>query len=99
MPNKRFNEFSKESVPLEGEKKRIDDILNQEIKVTEYKIQNSRFNKNNNPKCLMMQFELAGAKYVIFTGSNVLIDQIERYEEEIPFYATIKKIDRYYTFT
>ncbi len=99
MPNKRFSEFSKESTPLDGEKKRIDDILNQEIMVTEYKIQNSRFSKNNNPKCLMMQFELAGAKYVIFTGSNVLIDQIERYEEEIPFYTTIKKIDRYYTFT
>jgi len=27
----------------------------------------------------------------------VLIDQLEKYGNEIPFTATIKKIDRYYT--
>jgi hypothetical protein len=36
---------------------------------------------------------------IIFTGSDVLISQIEDYKEEIPFEATIKKINRYYTFT
>jgi len=34
---------------------------------------------------------------VVFTGSDVLIEQMERYGEEIPFVATIKKVDRYYT--
>ncbi len=99
MSHKRFNEFSKESVPLEGEKRKIEDIINQEILVLQYKVQNSRFDKNNSPHCLMMQFELKGLKCVLFTGSNVLIDQIKRYEGELPFYTTMKKIDRYYTFT
>ena len=37
--------------------------------------------------------------YIVFTGSGVLIDQIEKYKDNLPFYVTIKKIDRYYTFT
>jgi len=34
---------------------------------------------------------------VLFTGSDVLIEQMEKYGDQIPFAATIKKIDRYYT--
>jgi hypothetical protein len=40
-----------------------------------------------------------GSKYIIFTGSIVLIDQLEKYKENLPFYTTVKKIDKYYTFT
>lgn len=99
MSHKRFNEFSKESIPLEGDKIRLEDILNQEILVMDYSVKTSRFNKNNNSKCLTLQFELGEKRYVLFTGSNVLIDQTERYKEELPFLTTIKKIDRYYTFS
>lgn len=44
---------------FDGEKKRIDDILNQEILILRFKI--------------------------------------KKYEEHVPFYTTIKKIDRYFT--
>lgn len=37
-----------------------------------------------------------GQHRVIFTGSDVLIEQMEKYGAEVPF-ATIKKIYRYYT--
>ena len=42
---------------------------------------------------------LTGQKRVVFTGSDVIIDQMEKYQEEIPFVSTIKKINRYYTLT
>lgn len=44
-----------------------------------------------------LQFELDGDRRVLFTGSDVLIEQVETYGDQIPFAATIKKIDRYYT--
>lgn len=48
-------------------------------------------------KCLLMQIEHDGQHRVIFTGSDVLIEQMEKYGAEVPFATTIKKIDRYYT--
>ena len=96
---KRFNDFAREARPLEGAKIKIDDIINREIKVTDYKIRDSKYEKKDCPKCLTLQFELEGVMRVLFTGSNVLIDQIEKYRHEIPFVTTLKKIDRYYTFT
>jgi hypothetical protein len=96
---KRFNDFAREARPLEGSKVKIDEIINREILITDYKICDSRFEKKDCTKCLTLQFEMEGAKHVLFTGSNVLIDQIEKYRHEIPFLTTLKKIDRYYTFT
>jgi hypothetical protein len=40
-----------------------------------------------------------GNRYVLFTGSSVLIEQMEKYKDEVPFLTTIKKVDRYYTFS
>lgn len=33
------------------------------------------------------------------TGSVVLINQLEKYQQEIPFLATVRKIERYFTLT
>lgn len=77
----------------------IASILNKEIKITGFRIKNSKYAKSNYDKCLSLQFELDGTKFVAFTGSNVLIDQVEKYKEEIPFVATIIKIDKYFTFS
>jgi len=96
---KRFSEFAREAQPLEGSKIKIDEIINREILIINYKIHDSRFKKKDCEKCLTLQFEMEEGLHVLFTGSNVLIDQIEKYRHEIPFYTTIKKIDRYYTFT
>lgn len=48
---------------------------------------------------MTLQFKLNDRKHIIFTGSDVLIGQVEKYESEIPFLATIVKINRYYTLT
>ena len=96
---KRFNEFARENMPLEGNKVKLDDIVNREITVLDYRVKDSHYKKANCELCMTLQFRLDDKISVMFTGSNVLRDQIEKYKTEIPFITTIKKIDRYYTFT
>lgn len=93
----RFSDFAEETKSFEGDKKRIDDILNQELLVTDFKIKDSK--KKQDTLYATIQFKVDEINYIVFTGSGVLIDQLEKYKDNLPFYTTIKKIDRYYTFT
>lgn len=97
---KKFGDFAEEPSMLDGAKTRLDDILNQEIEIIGYRIAPSKFTKNKSGLCLTLQFtDPDGKRKVVFTGSDVLIDQVKKYESEIPFFATIKKVDRYYCLT
>jgi len=95
---KRFSDISKENI-LDGDKIRLEDILNEEVLIIGYRIKDSRYSKNNSGKYLTLQIEFKDNKRVVFTGSDVLIDQLEKYGNEIPFLATIRKINRYYSLT
>lgn len=94
---KRFSDFAEEQT-LDGDKVKLDDVLNKEIVVTGYVVTKSKY-KSSGDMYLKLQFEVDGARYILFTGSNVLINQIERYHDEIPFITTIKKVDKFYTFS
>ena len=94
---KRFSDFAEEQT-LDGDKVKLDDVLNKEIVVTGYVVTKSKY-KSSGDMCPKLQFEVDGARYILFTGSNVLINQIERYHDEIPFITTIKKVDKFYTFS
>ncbi len=97
---KRFSDFAKDHVPLDGAKLKIDDILNKEIQVTAMRIKPSKYNGNGKGStCLTLQFLMNGERYVAFTGSCVLAEQARIYQSEMPFLATVKKIDKYYTLT
>ncbi len=96
---KKFSEFATEEPPLAGDKLKLDDILNKEIMVTWYKVRESKYSKKNSQTCLALQYEIDGKRYITFTGSTVLLDQIVRYRDQIPFLATVVKVDRYYTFS
>ncbi len=95
---KKFSDICDDTI-LDGKKTRIEDILNKEIEILAYKISVSKFSKNKNGKYLTLQIIDDAEKYVIFTGSDVLIDQLEKYGKELPFFATIRKINKYYTLT
>ena len=99
MPHKKFSDFAQESEPLDGAKLKIDSIINKEILVTGFRIKKSKFKADGASRCLTVQFLLEGQKYVIFTGSSILTDQAERYQSEVPFIATVKKVGQYYTFS
>ena len=92
-----FADFAHGRPPLDGKKKRMDEILNKPIIVRGHKIIQSK--KNSGEMCLHLQFEMDGVLCILFTGSAVLIDQCERYADKIPFRITIIRIDKYFTFS
>jgi uncharacterized protein with WD repeat len=97
---KRFADFAgDDAICMDGVKTKIQDIINSEILITAYKIRNSRYSKSNSENCLMLQFKRDDKKYVVFTGSSILVEQIEKYKEQIPFLTIIRRIDKYYTFS
>jgi len=98
----RFSDFADVKPQLEGKKIDIDSILNKDIIVTGFRISDSKFKKNGNEKYERIQFKYEAESeecFVFFTGSSVLRQQLEEYNEHIPFETQIKKIKRYYTFS
>jgi hypothetical protein len=82
-----------------GDKIKIDRILNREIIVEAYKIEKSKFEKASG-RCLHLQISLGQTKHVVFTGSVVLMDQIEKVpKDKIPFITTIVRENERLQFT
>jgi hypothetical protein len=55
-----------------------------------YKIVPSKFQDNGNGKCLNLHILNGGVENVVFTGSTVLMEQIEMVnKQDFPFTATI----------
>jgi len=46
-----------------------------------------------------LQIKFEGVERILFTGSNILTEQAERYKDEMPFLTIIKKVDKFYTFS
>jgi hypothetical protein len=92
----KFSDFAEEEAPIEGEKKKIEEILNTEILVIGFRIGKSKYKDRN---YLTLQFENGGDKYIVFSGSGVLMKQAQKYTDKMPFYVTIKKVNNYYTMT
>ena len=90
-----FSDFAEESKSFEGDKKKLDDILNQEILILDFKVKDSK--QRIGSKYITIQFREGDKTFIVFTGSMVLTNQLEKYEDSLPFYTTIKKIDKYYT--
>lgn len=91
----RFSDFADEVKSFEGDKKKIGDIINTEILIIDFKIKDSK--QHENSQYITIQFKIDDAYYIIFTGSKILMKQLEKYTDSMPYYATIKKIDKYYT--
>ena len=94
---KRFSDFAKTSTQITGDKIKIEQIVGKEIEILDYSINDSKYKEGT--KVLKLQFKLDGDTRIVFTGSNVLIDQISQYKDEIPFITKIEKVNKFYTFT
>ena len=86
---------------LNGDKVRIESVLNLPLVVTGWEITRSKVKKDE--QCLKLQFELNGELHVCFTGSTVLISQIEAIEMELEkrnlprkFWASIRQIGKFF---
>jgi len=81
--------------------------LGKPIIVLKYRIRESKFDDARHPHCLTVQFEHAtetgdsagGDRFVFFTGSTILKDQLEKYADKLPFSTTVRKVGKYYTFS
>lgn len=81
-----------------GKKIEIDDVLNIEIIVQGFKIEDSK--KKQGTKYLTLQIEIDISKRVVFTGSKNLMDLISQVpDNKFPFKTIIKKNDKRLEFT
>ena len=97
---KQFKEFGIKSITknFTGDKIKIGRILNREIVVLDYKVEQSKYDKGNG-KCLHLQIEVDNSKHVVFTGSSVLMDVIQQVpKSELPFKTTIVRENEHYEF-
>lgn len=79
-----------------GDKIKMERILNREISVYDFRIEDSKFKG----KCLYLQIAIADIKYVVFTGSGALIEMIQQVPKiEFPFKTTILKENERFEFT
>ncbi len=98
-----MNKFSQFNIKIaskgfEGDKIKISKILNKEIEVYYYKIEDSKvFRERGTGKCLQLQISFNNEKHVIFTSSSGLIEAIQQIPEKgFPFTTTIiKETDRF----
>ena len=82
---------------FEGDKIKIERILNKQIIVEDYKIGESNFKDKGSGKLLTVQIIVDNNKRVLFTGSVNLMEMIEQVpENKFPFQTIIiKDNDRY----
>jgi hypothetical protein len=95
---KKFSDFAETPKVLDGKKVKIEDVVDKEIEIIGYRIEKSKYN-GKSEMYLTIQFEWPeqDGRFVLFTGSTVLLEQFEKYAEEIPFAATIRKVDKFFT--
>lgn len=81
-----------------GDKIKIDKILNAEISVLDYKIEDSKLKPGT--KLLILQIEKLKTKHVVFSGSTILLQMIEKVpKENFPFTTIIIKENEHLEFT
>lgn len=87
---KKFSDIAKGDIPLVGDKMSIRDIIGKEIEIIAFATINSKYTK----LCTKIQFKYEDKVCYVFTGSSVITGQLEKYQDELPFIATISKMDR-----
>ncbi|HLO37369.1 MAG TPA: hypothetical protein VK173_02655 [Lacibacter sp.] len=97
---KRFNELgiAPQMKGFTGDKIKINKVLNREVTVHDFKIEDSKFKDKG--KCLYLQISMNGNMHVVFTGSNVLMDTIQQVQKDhFPFVTTIIEENERFIFT
>ena len=97
---KQFN-INPISKGFDGEKIKIAKILNREIIVNGYKIEDSKcFKERGTGKCLYLHISFKKENRIIFTGSGVLINEIQRVPKDgFPFTTIIIQENERFMFT
>lgn len=86
-----------------GEKIKIKKILEKEIIVHDFKINDSKIYKSgdgNYKECLCLQLEINNEKHILFSSATTLIDAIKMVNKsDFPFKTIISENNEHYMFT
>lgn len=98
---KQFNIQEEQSEGFIGNKIKMSKILDREIIVHHYKIEDSKiFANKGTGKCLYMQITFNNDKHVIFTSASKLMNDIQQIPKDgFPFITTIIEKDERFIFT
>lgn len=100
-----MNQFKDFNITIEnkaftGEKIKLDRILNKQITVTDFKIEQSKYTDKGNGKRLVLEIKVDDVQRIVFTGSTVLMEMIQKVPRgQLPFQTTIIKDNERYQFT
>jgi len=98
----KFSDFNVhvEPNPFIGDKVKIDRILNREILVRAFRIEQSDFKEKGSGLRLKLAFTLGSEPHILFTSSSTLMEMIKKVpENRFPFTTTIVKQHERYEFT
>lgn len=91
---KKFSDFAADDIFLPT--KRISEILDTELVVEGFEVRPSKHPRDDNPNCVMLKLKnREGLHFVAFTSSLQIQRQLERYKDELPFEAKIRKVDKW----
>lgn len=101
---RKFSDFADTSVSpiMDGKKASLEDVLEKEVIVLSYRIKKTKYTDSKNPECLTVQFSFIDTPEehrVFFSGSSVLMRQLEQYKDKLPFSTVIKRVGKYFTFS
>ena len=97
---KKFSDFAKDEAPLEGTKIPMIKVIGKRILIYAWRVNHSKHRQGEDYLTVQFSFkdDETGEKFVLFTGSQVLLKQATHYN--VPqFEATIIKANKYYTFS
>ena len=108
IPN--FGDLVTTAIALDGEKKKLDDVLDKSIIVTGARITTSKYSHSGTENCVTIQFYYEDdpneERFILFTGSGVICEQVqeilskmESEDREVLFRTTIKKCGKYHALT
>jgi hypothetical protein len=101
----RFNQFEIKPIQkgFEGDKIKMSKILNKEIIVHDFKLEESKvkeFKERGSDKCLHLQITFSEEKRIVFTSASALIDVIQQIPQDgFPFTTTIVQDNERFLFT
>jgi len=99
---KSFDQFNIKitSQSFVGDKIKMSKILNREIVVHHFKIEDSKCFKGSSSKCLKLQISFKDENHIVFTSSSGLREMIQQIPEDgFPFTTTIIVENERYLFT
>lgn len=100
----RYRDVAPRYKRLGGPKLSMEQVLDRQVLIFDFNIGPSKYVSENNSNCTKIQMAFIDTpedRFVVFTGSVVLMHQIRAIEEHLeegPVLATIKKEGRHYTF-